>query len=64
MIRLGNKKKHLDIRMAEIMLQKLLAICAVTGKTKTAMIEDLILREYDRDSRYGKQYIANLNREK
>lgn len=58
------KTREIKIRCTEVLFRKLLAICAVTGKTKTAVLEDLIYAEYDSDSRYSKQYLADLNREK
>lgn len=59
-----NKNREVRIRCTEVLLRKLLAICAVTGKTRTAVIEDLIFAEYERDSRYSKRYIADLNGER
>ncbi len=54
------KKDHeVKIRVTEIMLRKLTAICSVTGKTKTAVIEDLILKEFKKNKQYEDRYYLN-----
>lgn len=55
-----NKNKHVKIRCTEVLFRKLMAICAVTGKTRTAVLEDLISAEYEKDRRYSTQYYADL----
>lgn len=57
------KTKNIKIRCTEVLCRKLLAICAVTGKTRTAIIEDLISAEYERNKKYAAQYCADLGRE-
>lgn len=60
---MGNKKKwRINIRISEMMLRKFLAICAVNGKNRTKMIEDLISAEYDRNKKYGTQYYSDLDK--
>lgn len=58
----SRKSKEIKIRCTEVMLRKLLAICAVNGKSKTATIESLISEEYNRDKKYEIQYYANLEK--
>lgn len=58
------KNKELKIRITEPMLRKILAICTVTGKTKTAIIEDLIIQEFKKNKKYEEQYYANLGESK
>lgn len=57
------KKYRLEVRLSEMTLRKLLAICQVTGKNKTAAIEELIDAEYHRKKVYMDQYHKNLGRE-
>lgn len=58
-----NKKgKEIKIRCTEVMRRKLLSICKVTGKTITAVIEDLITAEYDKNKKYHAQYYADLEK--
>lgn len=52
----NKKSKEIKIRCTETLLRKLMAICAVKGKTKTAIIEDLILQEYKKKQRYEEKY--------
>lgn len=60
MTKKSRKNKEIKIRCTELVLRKLLAICAVSGRTKTSVIEDLISGEYDRDKRYETRYYADL----
>lgn len=57
-----NKKHRIETRISEVLLRKLLAICAVSGKTRTAVIEDLILAEYEKNKKYKDRYYADLER--
>lgn len=58
-----NKKRerHITIRVTEVMFQKILAMCDVTGKTKTGFLRDLIAREYGKNKEYERRYLDNLN---
>lgn len=57
------KKRWISIRASEILFRKLVAICKATGKTKTAVIADLIFAEYDRaNKKYEKWYYSDLNK--
>lgn len=56
----GKKNKEIKIRCTEVLLQKLLAICAVTGKSKTAIIESLIQKEYSSRNAYANKYYESL----
>lgn len=58
-----NKKRWISIRASEIMFRKLVAICKVNGKTKTAVILDLIASEYEKNKKYEWQYYADLDKE-
>lgn len=60
---MSNKKCRISIRLSESLKRKLLAICDVTGKTQTSIIEDLILLEFRHDKKYEDRYYSNLNRE-
>lgn len=58
-----NKKRerYITIRVTEAMFQKILAMCDVTGKTKTGLLRDLIAREYGKNKEYERRYLDNLN---
>lgn len=56
------KSKEIKIRCTESIFRKLLAISKVTGKSRTAVITDLINLEYERDRRYSIQYYADLDK--
>lgn len=61
---MNKKNRWISIRVSEILFRKLVAICKATGKTKTAIIEDLIIEEYDRKKqKYEKWYYSDLNKE-
>ena len=62
-MRTYKKSKAIKIRCSEILFRKLSAICAVTGKTKTAILEELIMTEYDRNKKYSDQYYMDLDKE-
>ena len=47
-----NKTRRIEIRCREMLFRKLWAICQVSGKTKTAVVEDLIGKEFDRKKAY------------
>lgn len=55
-----NKTRRIEIRCREMLFRKLWAICQVSGKTKTAVLEDLICKEFDRRKAYQQFYDANL----
>lgn len=55
-----NKTREVHFRCREILFRKLWAICKVSGKTKTAILEDLICKEFDRKKAYQQFYDANL----
>lgn len=57
-----NNKKWITIRASEVLFRKLTAICKTTGKTKTAVISDLISAEYDKNKKYEKWYYADLEK--
>lgn len=60
---MNRKKRRIYIRASEILFRKLVAICKATGKTKTAVIADLILAEYNRESKkYSKYYFEDLEK--
>ena len=48
-----NKPRRVEIRCREILFRKLWVICHVSGKTKTAVLEDLISKEFDSKKAYG-----------
>lgn len=56
------KTREIKIRCSESLFRKLVAICKITGKTKTSIIEDLIHSEYEKDKRYEKKYYADLEK--
>lgn len=56
------KDRKLQIRCDETFLRKLLAICAETGRSKTAVIEDLVTSEYAKNKKYERWYYANLDK--
>lgn len=58
----NNKTREVKIRCTETLFRKLLAICKVTGKTRTAVIEDLIASEFKKNMKYSNQYYADLNK--
>lgn len=55
-----NKPRRVEIRCREVLFRKLWAICHVSGKTKTAVLEDLISKEFDSKKAYQQFYDANL----
>lgn len=55
-----NKPRRVEIRCRELLYRKLWAICKVSGKTKTAVLEDLISKEFERKKAYQQFYDANL----
>ena len=55
-----NKTRRVEIRCREMLFRKLWAICHVSGKTKTAVLEDLIGKEFDSKKAYQQFYDANL----
>lgn len=55
-----NKTRRVEIRCREILFRKLWAICQVSGKSKTAILEELICKEFDRKKAYQQFYDANL----
>lgn len=55
-----NKTRRVEIRCRETLFRKLWAICQVSGKTKTTVLEDLICQEFDRKKAYQQFYDANL----
>lgn len=55
-----NKPRRVEIRCREVLYRKLWAICKVSGKTKTAVLEDLIGKEFERKKAYQQFYDANL----
>ena len=55
-----NKPRRVEIRCREVLFRKLWTICQVSGKTKTAVLEDLISKEFDRRKAYQQFYDANL----
>ncbi len=57
------KRNRLNIRISDIVERRLLAICEVTGKTKTKVIEDLIASEYNKKREYNDQYYKILDRQ-
>lgn len=63
MIKKPRKIRFIDIRCTDLLFKKLMAICAETGKTRTAVIEDLINKEYDNNKRYEKRFMTESNRE-
>lgn len=56
------KNKIIQIRCTETLLRKLLSICVVTGRTKTAVIEELICTEYEKNKKYETQYYTDLEK--
>lgn len=55
-----NKTREVHFRCQELLFRKLWAICQASGKTKTAVLEDLICKEFDRRKAYQQFYDANL----
>lgn len=56
----SKKSKEIKVRCTEMLLRQLLAICVVTGKSKTTVIEDLIRQEYGRKNEYANKYWESL----
>lgn len=56
------KQKRVDFRLTEIMFRRLMAIVRVTGKSRTAVIEDLIAAEYDKSRKYRDRYYGDLEK--
>lgn len=54
------KTKNVAIRLGEVCFRKLLAICKVTGKSKTGLIRDLINAEYEKNKKYEAWYNADF----
>lgn len=59
---MNRKNRFFKMRMSEVLFRKLVAISKATGKTKTAIIEDLLSAEYDNNKKYEKWYYADLDR--
>lgn len=57
------KKRWISIRASEVLFRKLVAICKITGKSKTTVISDLIETEYKKDKKYESWYYKDLNKE-
>ena len=55
-----NKTRRVEIRCREVLFRKLWEICKVSEKKKTAVLEDLIGKEFDRKKAYQQFYDANL----
>ncbi len=51
-----SKKYRIGLRISKSTLNKLLSICSVTKKTRTAIIEDLILKEFSKRKEYEQAY--------
>lgn len=60
---MNKKKRWVTIRASEILFRKLIAICKTTGKSKTAVIADLIFAEFERNKKYQSWYDADLDKE-
>lgn len=58
-----NKNHEIKIRCTENLFRKLLAICEVTGKTKTSIIEDLILIEYAKNKKYEEKFYEHFKKD-
>lgn len=56
------KNFRICMRFSETVLRKLLAISGVSGKSRTAVIEDLILGEFGRNKKYLDRYYEDLNK--
>lgn len=56
------KNKTISIRVSDVCFQKLLAICAVSKKSKTALIEEFISKEYNQNYLYERKLISDLNK--
>ncbi len=54
------KKCRVGVRLSERDFRKLSAICKVSKTTQTAVIEDLIRVEFEKDKRYSEQFYADL----
>lgn len=57
-----NKTRWIGFRATEILFRKLVAISRVTGKSKSAIISDLICAEYDKNKKYERWYDADLDK--
>lgn len=55
-----NKTREVTIRLSELAFRKLVAICKVTGKSKTGLLRDLILLEYEKNKKYEAWFDADL----
>lgn len=58
-----NKTKRIGIRLSSVLFRKLVAICKINKKSKTAIIEELILSEYEKNKKYEEWYYNNLDKE-
>ena len=56
------KRNRIEIRVSELIFRKLAAIVSVSGKTRTALIEDLIEAEYEKNKKYRDKYYADLEK--
>ncbi len=57
-----NKNCRVNLRLNEVIMRKLLAICRVKNATKTAIIEDLIKVEYEKNRKYSDIYYQDLEK--
>lgn len=55
--------RQVNLRLSGVLFRKLLSICKATGKTKTAVIRDLISEEYEKNKKYEKWYYSDLKEE-
>ena len=56
------KEKRLQLRLSDIVFGKLNAICKTNCKTRTAVIEDLILSEYGKNKAYEKWFYDDIGK--
>lgn len=56
----NNKDRVVTIRVSDLLFRKILAICKVTGKSKTGLIRDLILQEYEKNKKYEAWFSADI----
>lgn len=56
----NKKDREITIRVSDILFRKILAICKVTGKSKTGLIRDLVLQEYEKNKKYEAWFDSSL----
>lgn len=59
---MNGKPRRFGVRLSEILYNKFLSICAVSGKSKTEIFQELITKEYAQNVEYMKYYHEHYNK--